>query len=286
MHGIGNDFVMVNGTAADIDLSEVGWQSLARAVCDRAFGIGADGLIVADKPGNEFRMRMWNPDGSESEMCGNGVRCFAWFLVDQGLADEGEIPVETLAGRLILQTLPNRYVSVEMGRARLEAEEIGMVHRIDSDHSNLQVDLDGTSVEAVPVGMGNPHLVIFVDDASKIDVESHGKRLEFHPAFPERTNVHFVQVQSRSRLLQRTWERGAGLTLACGTGACAVAVAAIRRNLCDSPVSVELPGGVLSIAVDADDNVRMTGPTETVFEGQWAGRRGEWPDDHVFRNSP
>ncbi len=266
MHGIGNDFVLVNGFASGQALNE--FQSLAPALCDRKFGIGSDGLIVA-LPGesNPFQMRMWNPDGSESEMCGNGIRCFALFLHDQGLTQEKIIPVETGAGLLTLEIVAEGKVKVNMGLARLTRAEIGMANPTDESFVNQVID--GTTYRGTAVSMGNPHVVIFADNIDSIELEKIGPEIEKHPLFPTRVNVHFVQVLSESHIKQRTWERGAGLTLACGTGACACAVASYLNGYSQRNVTVSLPGGDLLIEYLESGFVLMTGPAETVFEGYW-----------------
>ncbi|AIE87926.1 diaminopimelate epimerase [Fimbriimonas ginsengisoli] len=261
MQGTGNDFVMVDAfreKELPADLPE-----LARWACDRRFGIGGDGLILAD-PGSEapFRMRMFNPDGSASEMCGNGIRCLARLLRDHGHTEADSVPVETGAGILTVELRPGG-VRVDMGRAKLSRQEIGMPGIGPFVEEDLGNGLRGTAVS-----MGNPHLVIFVDDVAAVDLVKLGRELEHHPLFPNRTNVHFVQVVDRQTLIQRTWERGAGITLACGTGACACAVAAVMTNRADRSVEIRLPGGNLHIDFDADGRVFMTGPAETVFEGE------------------
>ncbi|HRJ27330.1 MAG TPA: diaminopimelate epimerase [Fimbriimonadaceae bacterium] len=269
MHGIGNDFVMVNGFGLDHD--RIDWPHLARQTCDRSFGVGADGLILA-MPGNAdvpFRMRMWNPDGSESEMCGNGIRCFAEFLHQEGLTVDDRIPVLTGAGQLELQRLPGSQVRVNMGRARLLRGEIGMTGPEDETFVNQPVESFSPALQGTAVSMGNPHLVMFVESIASVPLENWGPRLEHHPLFPQRVNVHFVEAVSPHHLRQLTWERGAGRTLACGTGACACAVAAILNQKAQSPVEIDLPGGRLTIEVDADLQVWMTGPAATVFTGSW-----------------
>ncbi len=270
MHGIGNDFVLV-------DLVEPGARpiqdpsTLARAVNDRRFGIGGDGLILVE-PGATapFRMRMFNPDGSEGEMCGNGVRCVARLLVEHGHAEGPDIALETGAGVLGMHLLGDGRVRVDMGRARLDPAEIGMLGTtapfVDQPVAIGDRDLPGTAV-----GMGNPHLVLFVKSAMDVPLETWGPELEHHPLFPNRVNVHFVQVAGPGLLIQRTWERGAGATLACGTGACACAVAAAITGRAESVVQIRLPGGELEIEYAPTGTVWMTGPAETVFEGVWPG---------------
>ncbi|MBS1712760.1 MAG: diaminopimelate epimerase [Armatimonadetes bacterium] len=268
MHGIGNDFVMVNAFAQPLDESAV--PELARKVCDRKFGVGSDGLILA-APGQseKFAMRMWNPDGSESEMCGNGVRCFANFVRDEGLTDASTIPVETGAGRLVLEIMADGQVRVDMGKARLTRGEIGMDGPAEERFIDGPFDVDQTTWKGTAVSMGNPHVVMFVEDASAVDLPALGPKFEHHPLFPKRVNAHFVQVLSDSHIVQRTWERGAGVTLACGTGACACAVASFLNGKTGRKVRVSLPGGDLTVEYTEDGTVFMTGPAETVFCGDW-----------------
>lgn len=264
MHGIGNDFVMLDtlrdGSPSG-DLAE-----LSRRLCDRRFGIGGDGLILVERAEEApFRMRMFNPDGSESEMCGNGIRCFARLLADRGYAGEGAVPVVTGAGVLTVEILADGQVRVDMGPYRLKRGEIGITGNPDEEFREQPVG----GYVGTAVSMGNPHLVIYRDDASKIDLEFEGPKLEHDRLFPRRINVHFAQVESRTQLVQRTWERGAGVTLACGTGACAVAVAGFLTGRSERKVAVRLPGGSLEIDVREDGRVLMTGPAVTVFEGTW-----------------
>ncbi len=268
MHGIGNDFVLVNGfesMPAERDL-----RGLAQAICDRRFGVGSDGLIFA-LPGEtqQFRMRMLNPDGSESEMCGNGIRCLAEFLVDEGLTTDVSIPVETGAGVLVLDRVSPGMVRVDMGMARLNPQDLGMPDVARNDWINQPITVLGEEFQTTAVSMGNPHIVIFVDDVAAIDLPKLGPALETHELFPARVNVHFVQVTSRTTMIQRTWERGAGATLACGTGACAVGVAGVLNQLTDRVVQISLPGGDLTIDYREDGRVFMSGPAATSFRGQW-----------------
>ncbi len=264
MHGIGNDFVMVDTLANGYpggDLSD-----LSRQVNDRRFGIGGDGLILVEKGESApFRMRMFNPDGSESEMCGNGIRCFAKLLRDHGHTSETCVPVDTGAGRLVVELLPDGRVRVDMGKARLNRADIPMLG--DGGDTFLEQPVGGYVGTAV--SMGNPHLVIFLDDVAKVDLAAEGSLLERSEWFPNRTNVHFAQVLGQGILLQRTWERGAGATLACGTGACSVAVAAFLTGRSSRKSEVRLPGGSLEIEYLEDGRVLMTGPAATVFDGEW-----------------
>lgn len=267
MHGIGNDFVLIDAVAAGRPPGSL--SDLSRRMNDRKFGAGGDGLIVMERgAAAPFRMTMLNPDGSESEMCGNGIRCFAKLLKDHGHLAENHVEVETGAGILHLDLLADGRVRVNMGAPRLTRGEIGMVGEPGDRFVDEPVGLE-TSWRGTAVSMGNPHLVVFVDDVSSIDLGRVGPQLETHPLFPSRVNVHFVEVASRRRLIQRTWERGAGETLACGTGACAVAVAAHLTDRGDSAVQVDLPGGTLEVEVSTSGNVFMTGPAATVYRGVW-----------------
>lgn len=268
MQGIGNDFVMVDtltNPLPDLDLAD-----LARRTNDRKFGIGADGLILLESGETApFRMRMFNPDGSESEMCGNGIRCFAQLLKDHGHLQDESVDVETGAGTLHLEFTDSGLVRVDMGKARLTRGEIGM---LGSESERFEEQPIETMVGVFPgtaVSMGNPHLVLFVPDAESIPLAAVGPELEHHPLFPKRTNVHFIQVLDRKTLIQKTWERGAGITLACGTGACASAVAAALTGRADRHVEMQLPGGSLWIDYQEDGTVIMTGPAKTVFEGEF-----------------
>ncbi|MCW5937390.1 MAG: diaminopimelate epimerase [Fimbriimonadaceae bacterium] len=270
MHGIGNDFVLVNGEREAVTPGQAA--RLAVPICDRKFGVGSDGLIVAyPGPTGSLAMRMWNPDGSESEMCGNGVRCFANFARDEGLTDSLEIPVETGAGLLTLSILADGRVRVDMGPARLTRGEIGMAGPAGETFVAQTVQALGATYSGTAVSMGNPHLVLFVEDPEAIELTEVGPALEHHALFPNRTNVHFAKAESRSRVKMRTWERGAGVTLACGTGACAVAVAAHLNGLADRRATLALPGGELEIEYQEDGRVFMTGPATKVFEGEWSG---------------
>jgi diaminopimelate epimerase len=266
MQGIGNDFVMLDRIGESVDLPD--FARLAVEMNDRRRGVGGDGLILVEK-GVEapYRMRMFNPDGSESEMCGNGIRCFARLLADRGYLEGSSADVETGAGRLTVQLVGEDSVRVDMGLAKLSREEIGMVP--GSPDPFIDAPLDFLDFRGTAVSMGNPHVVIFVDDVDSIELEKVGPVLEHHALFPRRVNVHFVQVLSRTHLKMRTWERGAGITLACGTGACSVGTAALVNGLAEEDVKIDLPGGQLRIEIDADRRVFMTGPAATSFLGDW-----------------
>ena len=265
MQGIGNDFIVldaIRNPELPGDLAE-----FARQTCDRRLGVGGDGVLILDRDGSgSLRMRMLNPDGSASEMCGNGLRCVAVLAHANGyVGDETTFPIETGAGTLAIEILDADNVRVNMGTYSLSPADIGLVWSGD----RFVNELISKSMRGTAVSMGNPHLVIFTPDVAAIELDHVGPILENHPWFTHRTNVHFVQVESRSQLIQRTWERGAGITLACGTGACACAVAAKVNNLSDRSVDIDLPGGRLHVDVDEFQTVRMTGPAKVVYEGAW-----------------
>ncbi len=261
MHGIGNDFVLIDTIRDGVFDCDV--EALSKRVCDRSFGVGADGLILVERSGNTLLMRMLNPDGSESEMCGNGLRTFARLCHDRNYAD-GKFQVQTGAGLLQVECLPDQSVKVNMGIAELEPSKIGMVGTSGTNFINQPI---GNGFFGTAVSMGNPHIVIFVDKVSEVDLANDGPKLERASLFPNRTNVHFVQIESENEISQRTWERGAGITLACGTGACAGAVAAFLNQKTGRSVKVNLPGGTLQIQYKESGEVTMTGTAEYVFEG-------------------
>lgn len=270
VQGIGNDFVLIDGIRRS--WPDVDFGLLARAMGDRRFGVGSDGLLLAEPIAeNHFRMRMWNPDGSESEMCGNGIRCFAKYLRDEGHATSDSFLVETGAGPLRPEILADGRIRVDMGPPRLTRGDIGMSGDPGSTFIDRPVEVGGMTLSGTAVSMGNPHLVLFVENVKEIPLEKWGPILECHAEFPNRVNAHFVEVSSREHLIQRTWERGAGATLACGTGACAAAVAGRVTGRSADVVRITLPGGDLDIECREGANVFMTGPAVEVF-------RGEWPD--------
>lgn len=271
-HGIGNDFIILDGLREpleDMDLS-----GLAVRLCERHFGIGADGILLVLPSGRaDYRMRIINSDGSEAEMCGNGIRCFARYLVSRGLAND-IVSIETLAGIKTVETSQGKddlLFTVNMGKPLLEAAEIpvfGYVGKVISQ----SLDVHGTAYDITCVSMGNPHCVIFVEDKSVDDValSETGPKIEMHSAFPKKTNVEFAEVINRSEMKVRVWERGAGITLACGTGACASVVAGVLNGFVENQTEVHLPGGDLYIDWRSDGNVYMTGPAKEVFVGKIA----------------
>ena len=268
--GLGNDFILMDGRRGDLpDYSG----EPARALCDRRFGIGADGLILAlpARDGGDVRMQILNADGSEAEMCGNGIRCFARFLADLDGSGVGmSWRVETPAGVIIPKLLEGCQITVDMGEPILEPA--GVPSTIAPGHplADAELEVDGLRLQVAAVGMGNPHAVVQVSDTASVDLERLGPALEQHPAFPARTNVHFVAVESPDRLRVRVWERGAGPTLACGTGACATLVATHLRGACERNATVELPGGPLQISWDQRNHLQMAGPAVLVFSGTLA----------------
>ncbi|HWE97483.1 MAG TPA: diaminopimelate epimerase [Tepidisphaeraceae bacterium] len=277
MHGIGNDYVYVDGFAQAV----VDPAALARKVADRHFGIGGDGLILilpSDKA--DVRMRMFNADGSESEMCGNGVRCVAKYAFDHGLTASNPMKVETGRGVLTLdlETSRDRKVSrvtVNMGEPILALPEVPvdrdkLVKGAREHEYRLSVAQASELLDATFVSMGNPHAVMYVPDVRAVDLEHIGPEVEHHKAFPRRINAHWVQVHSPSEVTMRTWERGSGITLACGTGACAVCVAGVLTGRTSRKILAHLPGGDLLLEWrESDNNVYMTGPAAEVFSGEW-----------------
>jgi diaminopimelate epimerase len=268
MHGAGNDFVVLDGLRGELPALE----PLARRMLDRHFGIGGDQLLVV-RPSRQadFRMEIFNPDGSQVEMCANGIRAFYRYVRGAGLTDADEIAVETLSGVVYPRSAGGDRVTVDMGLPILAPAKIPTTLGAgEGPVLDVPLELDGRSLRVSTVSMGNPHAVIEVDDPDTAPVEQLGPQLEHHPAFPNRVNVEFVRVLDRGRIRQRTWERGTGETLACGSGACAVAVVSMLRGAVDRRVSVLLRGGELTIDW-ADDTapVLMTGPAAEVFRGTY-----------------
>ena len=268
MHGLGNDYVYVNCFEEKIDNPP----AVARFVSDRHFGIGSDGLIMINPSKTaDFEMEMYNADGSRGEMCGNGIRCVAKYVYDYGLTDKTQISVETLGGIKYLDlTVEDGKVSlvkVDMGKPELEADLIPIISEREQVIDE-PIEVDGKEYHMTGVSMGNPHAVIYVDDVKGLDLENIGPKFENHERFPKRINTEFVHCIDRQTVEMRVWERGSGETLACGTGACAVAVSSILNNLTDTQVTVKLLGGDLQIEWDREkDRVFMTGPATVVFDG-------------------
>ncbi len=258
MHGLGNDFVIVDARTKDVALS----CDDIRRIADRHRGVGCDQFIRLEpsQDGDVF-MRIWNPDGSGAQSCGNATRCVARLVMDE--TGRNRVVVETVAGLLPSEAIAGG-ICVDMGGAGLDWNEIPLAREADT----IKVDLgDDAPATAVCVNMGNPHAVLFVDDCDAIDLAGTGSTLEHHPIFPERANISFCTVESRERIRTRVWERSAGATLACGSAACAVIVAAVRRELTGRHATVALPGGDLDMAWREDGHVLMTGPTAETFSG-------------------
>lgn len=269
-HGLGNDFILIDNRHQQ---EPVITAEQAVLWCDRHFGVGADGVIFAlpGQDGADYTMRIFNSDGSEPEMCGNGIRCMARFVADLETQSTGshrqEYKIHTLAGLIKPKILPSTAVTVDMGLPWLLAEEIPttLVSPLEKV-INHPLDVAGQTWSVTCVSMGNPHCITFVKDVSAIELNIIGPQFECHPVFPKRTNVEFIQVVDRHYLKMRVWERGAGITLACGTGACASLVAAVLNDLCDRRATVELPGGCLDIEwSEHDQHLYMTGPATKVF---------------------
>lgn len=284
MHGAGNDFVVIDGEKEKIPEEQL--PAVARYACDRNLGIGGDGIImVLPSRVANFRMRMLNPDGSEAEMCGNGIRCFAKYVFDRKMHTDVIMTVETLGGikTLKLNAAGGKVqtVRVDMGEPRLLRSEIPM----KGDNTKVIAEplkVAGKKMEITCVSMGNPHCVTFIDHVDSYPVEKIGPDVENHTSFPQRTNVEFVEVLNQQEIKMRVWERGAGETLACGTGACASAVASMLNDKVQRKVTVHLRGGDLFIEWLGDNKVYMTGPAEEVFDGKVsAAEFKKWVSDSV-----
>ena len=273
MHGAGNDFIVVDAINQQVDLSPEQWRALA----DRRFGIGADQILVVERPeqdGVDFRYRIFNNDGSEVEQCGNGSRAFVRFVVEKGLTRERTIRVQTMSGIISPRLEDDGSVTVDMGAPRLDPAEVpfdnaGLNGKPEGEDTLWPLPVGGEAVQISVVSMGNPHAVQVVHNVDTAQVEQTGPLIEHHVRFPKRVNAGYMQVVDRHTIRLRVHERGAGETLACGTGACAAVVAGIRRGLLDSPVQVSARGGELSIAwAGADQPVYLSGPAVSVFEGE------------------
>lgn len=270
MHGCGNDYIYINCFEENIQDPS----ALSIKMSNRHFGVGSDGLIlILPSQIADFRMRMFNSDGSESEMCGNGIRCVGKYVYDRGLTQKTSVKIETLAGikelNLIVEEGTVKQVQVDMGEPALDADRIP-VNSENSPVIKLPIEMDSVKYEFTCVSMGNPHAITFVDDVNKVDIDKVGAYFEKHHLFPNRTNVEFVQVVNSETVKMRVYERGAGETLACGTGSCATLVACVLNNLTKNKVLVQLLGGDLLIEWDDKTNhVLMTGPAQFVFDGEW-----------------
>ncbi len=269
MHGIGNDYVYINGFPPEVSLADPA--ALAVKIADRHFGVGGDGLILLLPPevgvNAHVRMRMFNADGSEAEMCGNGIRCVCKLAHDTGVCTANPMKVQTGNGVLTLEYMLDEsgkvaMVTVDMGEPILDLPKVPV------EESKLDASLQDASF----VSMGNPHVVMYHEDVASLDLAAIGPEVEHHPAFPRRINAHWVQVHDAGEVTMRTWERGSGITLACGTGACAVCVAGVLTGKTSREIIAHLPGGDLQLRWDqATNHVFMTGPATTVFEGEWLG---------------
>ncbi len=267
MHGLGNDFMVIDAISQKVRMRP----DLVKELADRNFGIGFDQMLLVEPPTEptmDFRYRIYNADGSEVEHCGNGARCFARFVRDKGLIMRDEMQVETARGRAILSIKGRDQVEVDMGAPELRPLEVPTTYAEQATTYTTQL-ADGTKVEFGAVSMGNPHAVLVVDSVANAPVESWGPELESHSVFPNRANIGFMEVISPSEVRLRVYERGAGETQACGTGACAAVVSGRLRGLLDQRVTVHLPGGDLEIEWAGEGHsVMMTGPVATVYEGQ------------------
>ena len=276
LHGLGNDYIYLNGL--EQDLSEYDLGKLARILSDRHFGIGSNGIIlILPSEQADFRMRIFNSDGSEAEMCGNGLRGLAKCVYEHGLTDKLKLEVETGAGILPLAMEVTQgevvAVSLNMGQPRLQRQQIPMTGEPAAERVIEEpLEVDDTTVQITCVSMGNPHCVIFVDDVDSFPVTELGPKIENHQLFPERTNVEFITVLDRQHLQMRVWERGAGETLACGTGAAAATVAGVLTDRSDRRVEVHLRGGQLQVEWAEDNHVFLTGPATEVFSGEVASQ--------------
>jgi len=267
MHGQGNDFVVIDGVRRPVAMTG----ERARRLADRHFGVGCDQVLMVEPardPRNDFRYRIWNADGGEVEQCGNGARCFARFVLDEGLTDKREIAVETAAGIIRPKVEDSGQVTVDMGAPRFDPRDVPFIASQEPALSH-EIRVAGIPVQVSVLSMGNPHAVQVVEDVERAPVTTQGPLIERHPAFPQRVNAGYMQPLSRSHVKLRVWERGAGETLACGTGACAAVVAGIRLGLLDNDVRVTTRGGDLRIRWNGDDGpVMMTGDAVRVFEGE------------------
>jgi len=270
MHGLGNDFVVIDAINQDVALTD----NQVRFIADRHFGVGCDQLLLVEHPelaGAEFRYRIYNADGGEVQQCGNGARCFARFVHDRGMTESTTIPVETAAGMIYLILEADGQVTVDMGVPSFEPEslpfEADELLQDETEYHQLMVNGEKYAIGAVSVG--NPHAVLLVDAVAEAPVDTLGAAIERHERFPERVNVGFMEIMDRSHIRLRVFERGVGETLACGTGACAAVAVGIHNSLLDNTVQVELNGGRLTIRWQGNDNtLLMTGPAQTVYQGK------------------
>jgi len=271
MHGLGNDFILLE----EKEIIGEDYAALAKTLCDRHTGIGADGiLIIQTSQIADLRMRIFNCDGSEAEMCGNGIRCFARYVFEHGWVTKHEFSVETLAGivqpQLILKNNRIDSVKINMGQPRWKRKDIPMLG-VEEEAVGEILSVLGKEYRITSLFMGVPHTIVFVDDVKKVQIDKIGPAIEKHALFPKGTNVNFVEVQNEKEIYVRTWERGAGMTLACGTGCCASVAAAWKNKLTANEVLVHLPLGDLRIEYAANETVYMSGAAEYSFSGKWNG---------------
>jgi len=292
MEAAGNDYIYIDGVSRR--LPRVDWSSLAQCLSDRNLSVGSDGLIlILPSDTADFRMRMFNVDGSEGDMCGNGVRCLARYVWDNGFTKTREFTVQTPAGIVDLEIIPQDAAPHELVGVRVRMTppgflrgEIPMTGDPRATAEGVMVPVNGRRIPVYGVSVGNPNCVIFVKDPDEVDLHSVGPVFENHPMFPDRTNVELVRVVDRNRIRARVWERGSGITMSCGTGAGAAAAWSMKRGLCDSPVEVCMPGGVLRIDWDGGTDLRLSGPVREAFRGTVAlvrcartARKGQAPGD-------
>ncbi|MDQ6618816.1 MAG: diaminopimelate epimerase [Pseudomonadota bacterium] len=267
MHGLGNDFVVIDAVRQQVALD----RTLVKRIADRRFGVGCDQVLLVERPSSaraDFRYRIFNADGGEVEQCGNGARCFVKFVREKGLTEARSVRVETAGGLITPSMDDDGLVTVDMGRPHFAPHEVPF--DAPAEQVSYEILLDDMVIDVSVLSMGNPHVVQIVDDVDRAPVLTQGPKLEHHPRFPERVNAGYMQVIDRANIRLRVWERGAGETPACGTGACAAVVAGVRRGLLDATVDVSTRGGMLRITWrGADEPVTMTGPAATVFEGEW-----------------
>src|SRR5712675_802458 len=279
MQGAGNDFVVVDGVSRAVEVTP----ERARLIADRHFGVGCDQVLLVEKPRSkdaDFRYRIWNADGGEVEQCGNGARCFMRFVHDKGLTNKNEIRVETLSGIIVPRLESDGQVTVDMGEPLFDPE------RVPFDARGLRpvlggkrwpLDLAGREAAVAVLSMGNPHAVQTVADVDSAPVTGEGPLIERHPRFPQRVNAGYMEVLGRTRIRARVWERGAGETLACGTGACAIGVISSRAGKTNRNIKIDLPGGQLGVRWGADNHVYLTGPAEVSYEGQYLLNSSSFP---------
>ncbi len=269
MHSAGNDYVYIDGFKKR--MPQLDCSALARWVSDRHRGVGSDGLIVLlPSERADFRMRIFNADGSEGDMCGNGVRCLAGYIWGDGLTGDSDFSVQTRDGLVNLNVSARNdciWVEAEMTSPLFRRDSIPMLGPADTVCLGEQVEVLGVKIPVYAVRVGNPHCVIFVQDPDRVDLNTLGPVFERHPIFPDRTNVELAALQDRNSIAARVYERGSGITQSCGTGACAVAVVAIRRGRCDSPVAVRMPGGCLHVEWDGARELILSGPVHETFRG-------------------